>query len=357
MTAALGAVALLAAACGEAPGEGDETEAGNSDFNACMVTDQGGIDDNSFNETSWNGIKAAEEAGTIAEDPKVAESSSDTDYAPNVNSLVEEDCGLIVTVGFLLGQATEEAANANPDERFAIVDFQYSDPETFEVYTIDNVKSLLFNTHEAAFMAGYAAASYTKTGVVGTWGGLQIPTVTIFMDGFYDGVMHYNQEKGEDVKVLGWDKETQKGQFVGDFENTGQAKTISENMISQGADVIHPVAGPLAASAAEAAQDAGDVAVIWADTDGVESASQYSDVILTSVLKNMDVAVQDAVETTAEGDFSNESYIGTLENDGVGIAPFHEFDGEVSDETKQELEDIKQQIIDGSLTVESEAAF
>lgn len=361
LTAAIGAVALLAAACGEAPDE--ETDAttdgatdGAAEFTACMVTDQGGKDDKSFNETSWNGIQAALDAGTIS-DTNIAESSTDADYAPNVDAMVSEDCGIIVTVGFLLGGATEEAANANPDERFAIVDFQYSDPETFEVYTIDNVKSLLFNTQEAAFLAGYAAASYSKTGKVGTWGGLKIPTVTIFMDGFYDGVMYYNEQKGANVEVLGWDKKTQEGQFVGDFENTGQAKQISDNMISQGADVIHPVAGPLAASAAEAAQEAGNVAVVWADSDGVESASQYADVILTSVLKNMDVAVQDAVEETAEGNFSNESFIGTLENDGVGIAPFHEFDDEISDETKQELEDLQQQIIDGEITVESDAAF
>lgn len=357
LTAAIGAVALLAAACGEAPGEDGATDSatGDSDFLACMVSDQGGINDKSFNETSWNGLVQANEDGLIGE-PKFAESQADADYGPNVQAMVADDCGLIVTVGFLLAGATEEAATANPEEKFTIVDFQYKD-DTGAVYEIENVKPLVFNTHEAAFMAGYAAASHSTTGKVGTWGGAQIPTVTIFMDGFYDGVQYYNEQKGAAVEVLGWDKTTQQGQFVGDFENTGLAKQISDNLISQGADVLHPVAGPLAASAATAAQEAGNVAIVWADSDGFESAPEYGDVILTSVLKGMDVAVEEAARETVEDNFTNEPYVGDLENDGVGLAPFHDFDGDVSQETKDELEQIKEQIISGDLVVESDAAF
>jgi basic membrane protein A len=374
LTAALSAVALLAAACGDDPDdnadaestatEGDTSETEEpmddatepaADFVGCMVSDEGGVNDKSFNETSWNGLLAAETAGTISS-TNFAESNSDSDYAPNVDAMVAEDCGIIVTVGFLLAGATQEAATANPEETFTIVDYMYSEAVD-GVASIDNVKPLVFNTQEAAFLAGYAAASYSKTGTVGTWGGLPIPTVTIFMDGFYDGVMYYNEQKGAEIEVLGWDKEAQDGQFVGDFSNTGQALQISQNMISQGADVLHPVAGQLAESAGQAAQEAGDVTVIWADSDGFESAPDFGDVILTSVLKNMDTAVQNAVETTAAGEFSNEPFVGTLENDGVGIAPFHDFEGEVSDETKQELEAIKQLIISGELTVESDAAF
>ena len=357
LTAAIGAVALLAAACGEAPGEDGATDSatGDSDFLACMVSDQGGINDKSFNETSWNGMLQAHEDGLIGE-PKFAESVADADYGPNVQAMVGDDCGLIVTVGFLLAGATEEAATANPEEKFTIVDFQYKD-DTGTVYEIDNVKPLVFNTHEAAFMAGYAAASYTTTGKVGTWGGAQIPTVTIFMDGFYDGVQYYNEQKDAAVEVLGWDKTTQQGQFVGDFANTGLAKQISDNLISQGADVLHPVAGPLAASAATSAQEAGNVAVVWADSDGFESAPEYGDVILTSVLKGMDVAVEEAIRETVEGNFTNEPYVGDLANGGVGLAPFHDFDGDISQETKDELEQIQEQIISGDLVVESDAAF
>lgn len=361
LAAAVSAVALAVAACGEAPDESgsDDTATGGSDgggdFSACMVSDQGGINDRSFNETSYNGLVLAQEEGIIGE-PQFAESQTDADYGPNVDAMVQDDCGIIVTVGFLLADATREAAESNPDEHFAIVDYQYTD-ETGMPTPIDNVKPLVFNTHEAAFLAGYAAAAYSKTGIVGTWGGAPIPTVTIFMDGFYDGVQYHNEQKGTAVQVLGWDKATQDGQFVGDFANTGLARQISDNLISQGADVLHPVAGPLAESAAIAAQAAGDVAVVWADSDGFESAPDYGDVILTSVLKGMDQAVLAATQEAADDAFSNEPYVGTLENGGVGLAPFHDFDAEVTQETKDEIAQIQEQIISGDLVVESDAAF
>src|SRR5690606_37204223 len=201
LAAAAAAVALMVAACGEAPEEEDDTAAENGEpataeaeepeepaeeFLACMVTDEGGVDDRSFNQSAWEGVQAEEEAGVIT-DSTVVESNASADYEPNVSSMVAEDCGIIVTVGFLLADTTAAAAEANPDERFAIVDFIYEEP-------IDNVKPLVFNTHEAAFLAGYVAAGYTSTGSVATWGGQQIPTVTIFMDGFYDGVQYYNEQ-------------------------------------------------------------------------------------------------------------------------------------------------------------------
>ena len=356
----IGAVALVAAACGEAPGEetdagGEETEAA-SDFQTCMVSDSGGINDKSFNESAYNGLQAAFESGVSLE-PKFAESQAEADYAPNVDAMVADDCGLIVTVGFLLAQATQEAAEANPEERFAIVDFLYTDPTTFEPVTIDNIKPLVFNTHEAAFLAGYLAAGMTQTGKVGTWGGLKIPTVTIFMDGFADGVAHYNQEKGANVEVLGWDKATQEGQFVGDFESTGPARQISDNLIQQGADILLPVAGPIGESAAVAAQEAGNVNIIWVDADGYETLPAYGSLIITSVLKGIAVAVETAANETAEGNFSSDPFIGTLENDGVGLAPYHDFEETVPQELKDEVEQLKEQIISGELTVESDAAF
>ncbi len=359
LAAVAGAVALIITACGEAPDEGGDTATegagGDSDFLACMVSDQGGVNDKSFNESSWNGLQNAAEAGEIGE-PKFAESQSDADYAPNVDAMVADDCGLIVTVGFLLAGATQEAAEANTDEKFAIVDYKYS-AAVDGVDEIDNVKPIVFNTHEAAFLAGYVSAGYSQTGRVATWGGAKIPTVTIFMDGFYDGVQHYNEVNGTAVEVLGWDKTTQEGQFVGDFENTGLAKQISDNLISQGADVLLPVAGPLAASAATAAQENEGVAVVWVDSDGYESAPEYGDVILTSVMKGMDVAVEDVASQTAAGDYSNEPYIGTLENEGVSLAPYHDFDAVLDQELKDAVEDLKQEVVDGTITVESDAAY
>jgi basic membrane protein A len=359
----LGAVALVAAACGEAPGEGDDaaatggetTTAAVADFQTCMVSDSGGINDRSFNEKSYKGLQDAFDAGATLE-PIFVESQAEADYAPNVQAMVDEDCGLIITVGFLLAGATKDAAAANPEEQFAIVDYKYSQ-EVDGVAEIATVKPLVFNTHEAAYLAGYLAAGMTETGKVGTWGGAKINTVTIFMDGLADGVAAYNEAKGTNVEVLGWDKASQEGQFTNDFANTGLALQFSQNLIDQGADILLPVAGPIGESAAVAAQEAGNVKVIWVDADGYETLPDYKSLILTSVLKGMDTAVETAATEAAEGNFSNEPFIGTLENDGVGLAPYHDFDSAVPQELKDEVEQLKEQIISGELVVESQAAF
>ena len=347
----LGAVALVAAACGDAPEETDdtaatdaETTAAQADFLGCMVTDSGGVDDRSFNASAWKGLQDAE--AELGVEVKYVESATETDFAPNVNQMVSDDCGLIVTVGFLLGDATAAGAEANPEEQFAIVDFSYEEP-------FENVKPLVFDTAQAAFLAGYLAAGMTETGTVATFGGIQLPTVSIFMDGFADGIAHYNEAKGADVTLLGWDKEAQNGSFTGDFTNEANGQNLTNNFIQQGADIILPVAGPVGLGAAAAAQEAGNVKVIWVDSDGFESASQYAPLFLTSVVKRIDNAVLDATTQAVDDEFTADAYVGTLENEGVGLAPYHDFEEAVPDELKQEIDDLRQQIIDGELTVES----
>jgi basic membrane protein A len=297
---------LILTAC--QPG-GPGSKAGGAKI--CQVTDTGGIDDKSFNATVWKGAQRAQTE--LDFEAKYLESQQQTDYEKNLNAFLEEGCELIVTVGFLLGDATKVAAEANPDQKFAIVDFAY-DP------IIPNVLALTFDTDQAAFLAGYVAAATTKTGAVGTFGGLPIPTVTIFMDGFYYGVQYYNEQNGASVKVLGWDPATQEGLFTNNFESTDDGRTMGETLMSEGADIIMPVAGPVGLGTAEAVQAAGNAWIIGVDTDWTVSASQYKDIVLTSVLKNMDVAVLDAAKAVSEDKFEGGFYVGTLENDGVGIA-------------------------------------
>lgn len=351
-TALAGAVALALAACGEAPEEnggagGTGTAGGGAqaaDFLGCMVTDSGGVDDRSFNASAWKGLQDAE--SELGVQVKYVESNTETDFTPNVQQMVADDCGLIVTVGFLLGDATAEAAEANPEEKFAIVDFAYDEP-------IENVKPLIFDTAQASFLAGYLAAGMTETGKVATFGGINIPTVSIFMDGFVDGVAQYNEAKGANVEVLGWDKEAQNGSFTGDFTNQANGQNLTNNFISQGADIVMPVAGPVGLGAAAAAQEAGNVKIIWVDSDGYESASQYAPLFLTSVIKEIDNAVLTATKEAVEGNYTSEPYVGTLENEGVSIAPYHDFEDQVPEELKAEIEQLRQQIIDGEITVES----
>lgn len=347
------ALAVMVGACAEEP----ETETGsgtgssaNADFLACQVTDTGGVDDKSFNQTAFKGLEDAKAEFGI--ETKVLESQSPNDFETNINTFIEQGCDLIVTVGFLLGDATAAAAEANPDQKFAIVDFDFFDPDKGEDITFDNVKELTFQTDEAAFLAGYVAAGMSETGKLGTFGGINIPTVTIFMDGFQAGMEHYNEEKGANVELAGWDAANpDKGLFTGDFENQDNGKQVTESLLGEGADIVMPVAGPVGLGAAAAAQDAGGASLVWVDTDGCVSAEEFCPLFLTSVLKNMDVAVYDTIEEALNDEFEGGLYSGTLENNGVGIAPFHEFETQVSDELKQEVEDIKAQIIDGSLTV------
>ncbi len=324
----------------EEPTEEEAAPAGEviEGFKAGMVTDVGGVDDRSFNETTWNGLRQAGE--DLGIDVTVLESQAQTDYATNLSQLIEQNYNLIVTVGFLLGEDTQAFALENPDTLFAIVDFDYEDPP-------ENLKGVVFATDEAAFLAGYAAAAMTQTGVVGMFGGLEIPTVTIFMDGFAAGVAYYNEQNDANVVVLGRDL------FAGNFESTDDGRRIGEDLIAEGADIIMPVAGPVGLGTAAAAADNEGVKIVGVDTDWCISAPEFCPVMLTSVVKKMDVAVYDITVAAATGAAENwsERYLGTLENDGVDIAPFHEYEDDLPEGLLDELEQIRQMIISGEIVV------
>lgn len=354
MIAVVGVAALALTACGEPPEEGGTSGSPSAaDFLGCMVTDQGGIDDRSFNASAWKGLQQAED--NLGIQIKYVTSKSESDYTPNVASMVNEDCGIIVTVGFSLGDATLAAAKANANEKFAIVDENPdADSKTEGVQPTANIKPLLFNTAEAAYLAGYLAAGVSKTGTVGTFGGIKLPSVAVFMDGFSDGVAKYNAEKGTSVKVLGWDKAKQNGTFAGKFDAPTDGKNIANNLIQQGADVILPVAGQTGIGAAQAAQESGGkVAVIWVDQDGYESASQYKEVFLTTVEKNIANAVETATSEAVNARFDSTPFVGVLANDGVGLAPYHDWESKVPAELDTEVKALQQQIIDGAIVVES----
>jgi basic membrane protein A and related proteins len=357
---ALLAIAVLAG-CGDAPesspagGEdgGDETPAA-SDFQPCIVSDFGGFDDKSFNQLSLEGaVQAADELGV---EVNQVESNSENDYGPNIQSLVDEGCDAIITVGFALAAATKEAAAANPDIDFILIDDAADggdDGATFDGQADEpNIKPLLYDTAQAAFLAGYLAADYTKTGVIGTYGGLPFPTVTIFMDGFKQGAEYYAKEKGKDVKVVGWDGKD--GSFTGGFEANETATNTARQLLDQDVDVILPVGGPIYQGALTAIADSNaDVAMIGVDADVFETDPNTQDVILTSILKNMKVSTYEAIMAAGEGELDFAPYVGTLENGGVGLAPFHNFEDKVSDTIADELEQVKAGIIDGSIPVTS----
>ena len=358
-----GLVALLTAAtlaaCGDAPEEettGTESsgEAAASDFQPCIVSDAGGFDDKSFNQLGFEGAKqAADELGV---ELTAVESNSENDYGPNLESLVGEGCDVIVTVGFALAAATKESAAANPDVDYVLIDDSADggeDGQTFDGKPDEpNIKPLLYNTAEAAFLAGYAAADYSKTGKVGTYGGMPFPTVTIFMDGFKQGAEYYAKEKGKDVEVVGWDGKN--GSFTGGFEANEAATSTAKQILDQDVDVILPVGGPIYQGAITAIEDSGDdIAMIGVDADLFETDPATQDYVLTSILKGMKVSTYEAVLAAGNDELTFDPYIGTLENEGVGVAPFHNFEDKVSDSLAGELEEVEAGIIDGSIEVES----
>jgi basic membrane protein A len=362
-TAALAVSAsVVIAACGSstssAPtGSGSSSPAAGSGSGAaaagktlgCMVTDTGGIDDRSFNASAWAGMQAAAKASSNVT-VKYLQSTTQADYVPNINTFISQKCNIIVTVGFLMGDATQAAAKAHPSQKFAIVDFSYPKPLT-------NVSTLVFNTAQDGFQGGYLAAGMSKTGKVATFGGQKLPTVTIYMDGFYDGVQYYNSKHGKNVQVLGWNEKTQNGSFTGDFTNQTKGQTLTQTFISEGADIIFPVAGNVGLGAAKAVQQADAAAgsqkvnMMWVDVDGCVSAPQYCKYFITSVQKGIVAAVSTAVTGTANGSFKGGNYVGTLANGGVALAPFHDFDSQVPAALKNELAQVKAGIVDGSIKI------
>ena len=335
-------------ASAEAEAEGDTTAAG-AGIKACQVTDTGGVDDKGFNQTAYKGVTdAADQLGVEA---SVLESQAETDYATNIQSFIDQGCNIIITVGFLLGDATKEAANANPDVPFSIVDYAYADGDI----TNNNVLGQVFNTDEAAYLAGYLAAGMSKTGKVGTFGGINIPPVTIFMDGFYYGVQKYNADNGANVEVIGWDPATQKGLFTENFESLDDGRTFAQNLVDEGADIVMPVAGPVGLGSAALANELGTdtLMIIGVDSDQYESDTANQSVYLTSVLKNMDVTTFNAIQSVVDGTFAGGVTVGTLENGGVGLAPYHDFESAVPAELTTQLDEIRAGIIDGSVDVKS----
>jgi basic membrane protein A len=349
-----GAVALSLAlvACGGGTTPPDSGTPEPSDSGApeasglyCVVSDGGGFEDKSFNQSALAGAELAK--NELGVEAKSLESKGPEDFKPNIDAAIAEGCNVVFTVGFNLAEQTAASAEAAPDAKFAIIDDSTID--------LPNVKSLVFNTAEAGYLAGYLAAGMSKSGVVATYGGLAIPSVQIFSDGFYQGVEAYNKAKGSSVKVLGWDAEDpSKYQVIGDFTDQTKGKQITETFINQGADVILPVAGGAGIGTAQACVEA-ECKYIWVDVDGYNTNDpSYLPFLLTSVMKNITPAVNEVIKEDQAGQFAASKYIGTIANGGVDIAPYHDLDGEVPDELKADVEKLREDIKSGALKIVSD---
>ena len=215
----------------------------------------------------------------------------------------------------------------------------------------------MFDTVQAAYLGGYAAAAWSaQSGAnkVGTVGGIPIPPVTIFMDGFVDGVAKYNEDKGAAVETVGWDVAAQQGSMTGGFDANDTAKQAMQGVLDQGADVLLPVGGPIYQSARDAIADSGaDTVILGVDSDLAVVDPTVADIVLVSIMKRIDQAVYEATMAAATGDFDVAPYVGTLENEGVGLSGFGAFESQLPEGLVEELAALQEQIISGELEVTS----
>jgi basic membrane protein A and related proteins len=332
-------------------------KAGSGTFNACEVTDTGGIHDESFNESAYDGMLDAAKADSSIKTHYLS-SKAVTTYVPFIDTFLHSNCGIIVTVGFDMATATLNAAVANPSQKFTIVDETYT-----KVYT--NLLALHYDTNQDAFLGGYLAAAMSKsgkrglkTGVVGTFGGQNIPTVDVYMDGWVAGVYYYNKVNHAHIKALGWTPTSGSkagslkgtGLFTNTFTDEGKGFTDGKTLMSEGADIIFPVAGDVGLGAAEAVKDQGKGHDMeWVDTDGCLLAKEYCSLFITSVEKGIVASVKDAVLSAAKGTFKGGQYTGTLKNGGVTLAPYHDWTSQVPSSVKSAIKSMAKKIERGKL--------
>ena len=303
--ASLAVFTLLLSACGGDAG----TDAG-SDVRVAVVLDTGGENDRSFNEYTLKGARdAAEELGL---DFAYVVSEASTDYERNIDTFVSEGYNLIITVGFLMGDATAAAAEANPDVHFAIIDAFVDSP---------NVTNLLFAEDEAGYLAGTLAGCMTETNVIGTVSGMEIPPVVKFVTGFQTGAANVNP----DVTAL--------NVYIPDFNDPAQGKQAGQAQIAEGADIIFGVGGNTGNGGLLAAFEEGLIA-IGVDVDQYFTYPEISSALITSAQKNMDVAAGDAVRAFAAGELAGGVQLATVANSGVGLSPYHDWEDKIPQDCK-----------------------
>jgi basic membrane protein A and related proteins len=336
------ALALVAAGCG---GDDDDDAAGGEDTTAAedtttaeepvrvgLVTDIGGLNDRGFNSLANQGLERA--ASELGAEIRVLESKSDADYIPNLSTLSEEGYDLVISVGFLMGEATHQAAEAFPDTNFAIIDFAYGGEGCEDTNTCElpNLQGLLFKEQETGYLAGYLAGLVTESNTISSVGGIKIPPVDRFIAGYQAG-----------AKASNPDVETLNG-YSEDFVDQAKCKELALDQIAEGSDIVFQVAGGCGLGALDAASEEG----VWGI--GVDADQAFlGDHVLTSALKKVDEAVFQTIQGQADGSFQGGGVtLFGLAEEGVGLGEFSpNAPQEAIDETLAQVPSI----VDGSIEV------
>lgn len=319
--------------------EGSEDEA--VDFSVAMVTDTGGVDDKSFNQSAWEGLQAWGEEHGLEKGQggyDYAQSEDDSDYLPNFSRLIKNDFDLVFGVGFLLQDAVEEIASQQSDKHFAIID---------TVAEGDNVASLTFAEHEGSFLAGVAAANKTKTNKVGFLGGVDSDLINKFEVGFVAGVKSVDP----DIEV--------QVQYAEDFNAVDKGKLIASNMYNSDIDIIYHAAGNTGNGVFAQAKDIKrndpdrEIWVIGVDRDQYDEGlneDKSASVTLTSMVKRVDISVQQVTNMAMEGNFpGGETLVFGLEEDGISIADTNE--DAYTDEIRSAVEEWEEKIRNGEVDI------
>ena len=293
-----------------------------SDLKIGLVTDVGGVNDGSFNQTAWEGMeRAAEELGVTV---NYLESGTDADYAPNLETFADEEYDLIISIGYMLADATRTAAEQNLDIKFAIVDDATID--------LPNVTCLMFRAEQASYLAGYVAGKTTKTNNVGYVAGMANETMNQFGYGYCAGVLDANP----DAKIQQFNANS--------FADAATGKTMANTAITNGADVIFHAAAATGLGVIEACHEAGVYAIgVDSDQSGISP-----DTVLTSAMKRVDNAVYDTIESLVNGTLESSVHTYDLAEGGVDIAPSQDL---IADDVVAEVEEVKEKIINGEIEV------
>jgi len=324
------------AATPPASGTGDATATIDGEIRLGLVTDIGRVNDGTFNQFAHEGaLKASEEFGLAY---RYIETQNQADYANNLRTLIDEGFNVIVTVGFLIADATYEYAQQHPDVIFIGIDQSFTGDRA-----LPNLVGLQFREDEGGFLAGALAGMMTKTNVVGVVAGMDIPPVKRFRNAFDNAVAYVNPDA------------TSLGTYIPSFTDPATGASTANQFIGEGADVIMGAGGPTGSGAIRAAAEQG-VYVIGVDQDEFFTTfgggtTPGADRLLTSAIKRVDVGVYEMVKDVVDGDFQgNRDFILNVANDGIGYAPFHGTEDEIPAAAKARLESIRQMLADGSLT-------
>lgn len=329
---------------------GNTTKSG---FKACMIYEETLSDRRSINMAAFVGLQKA--ADTLPIEIAYYGQRSDTERDKSIAWMEKEGCSLTIGIGFLLANTIREAARQNPGAHFVIVDSRlHEDDSEDQPLTLPNVKPLLFDAAESSFLAGYLAGAISKTGVVGTYGGVSFAPVRNSMDGFVMGVQLYEQESHRPITILGWDPKTQHGLFVEDFYSVRVAKRITDQMIAKKADVIFPVAGAAGQGTLMAITPGSGVKMFGVDEDWAGTYPDYAQYIPTSVMKNISQAVFETIRDAQRGNYSSAPYVGNLRNGGVELAALLEFEAEIPAQVRTRIKQLSQEIISGKLRVNAQ---